>query len=129
VDAEKVKRAEAPIVRRTPDPLPPAPPWDPTYWDEQGMPEIYTSVLNSVRVSENQRCFKPFSFTYINYKGEMGTCNHMMYPNMMVMGDLSRESLLEVWNGENFQKFRKELLYAQPTDNRCQWCFKHRLDD
>jgi radical SAM protein with 4Fe4S-binding SPASM domain len=128
-DPEKVKRAEADIVRKTPDPLPPSPPWDPSYWDEQGMPYVYKSVLNSVRVSENQRCFKPFSFTYINYKGEMGTCNHMMYPNMKVMGDLSRESLMDVWNGEKYQDFRRQLLFAQPQDDRCQWCFKHRMDD
>ncbi len=86
-------------------------------------------IREASQVSVNQKCFKPFSFTYINYLGEMGTCNHMMYPDLLKMGDLRTQSLAEIWNGSGYQDFRSELIAAAPKDPRCQWCFKHRLDD
>jgi radical SAM protein with 4Fe4S-binding SPASM domain len=109
--------------------LPPSPDFAPSFWEENGIPQVMVDVINSVKVAENQKCFKPFHYTYINYEGKMGTCNHMMFPDMKVMGDLATNPLEEVWNSKNYQNFRKELLFANPTDPRCQWCFKNRQWD
>lgn len=95
----------------------------------QEMTSYHERAIDSYRVAANQICFKPFSLALINYRGEIGTCNHMMGPDMLVMGDLRKQSLSEVWNGELYQDFRKQLLFAQPSDPRCRWCFRHRMAD
>lgn len=102
---------------------------DHEYWNNSGMNSIWKSLFEASAVSRQQKCFKPFSFTYVNYNAEVGTCNHMMYPGMLVMGDLKTQSLDEVWNSPVYRNFREQLVMARPEDKRCQWCFKHRLDD
>jgi len=104
-------------------------PFDQDFWMVNKMPEIMNQIIDSSRVSVHQKCFKPFSFTYVNYEGLMGTCNHMMFPDLRVMGDLNKNSFKEIWNSEKYVQFRKELWMAKPSDPRCQWCFKHRLAD
>jgi len=129
IDSDKVKRAALPFTRKSEYPLPQSTPYAPNYWEEKGVSHILKKITDSSQVSINQKCFKPFSYTYINYEALMGTCNHMMYPNMKVMGDLKSQNVLDVWNGEKYRSFRQELITAKPSDPRCQWCFKHRLDD
>ncbi len=122
-DPDKLKRASTVPKRALPDNSFHGAPWK----DE--MAEYESKLIGAYRVVENQRCFKPFSYGNVNYLGEMGTCNHMQYPSMPVMGDLRHQSVVEVWNGEKYREFRAELLGARPTDARCQWCFSHRLSD
>lgn len=131
VDPAKVARAASVRKRRTEYPFPNKPSFDPTYFSdlESGGEGVMSRIVDSHRVLANQRCFKPFSFTYINYKAQMGTCNHMMYPDMLVMGDLSRQTVAEVWNSPAYRDFRRQLVESSPQDPRCQWCFKHRMDD
>lgn len=102
---------------------------DQNYWEVVGMDAVWKNIRESTAVSERQKCFKPYSFTYVNYDAEVGTCNHMMYPGMLVMGDLKTQSWEQVWNSDKYVDFRKQLITARPEDKRCQWCFKHRIDD
>ncbi|MBL7713900.1 MAG: SPASM domain-containing protein [Bdellovibrionales bacterium] len=129
IDPKRVQAAANIDNRRSPRPFPAKPSFDPDYWEQKGMPRIFDQSIDSYRVSVNQRCFKPFSYVYINYEAKMGTCNHMMFPDMLEMGDLKKQSMREIWNSPAYQKFRSDLLLATPTDHRCQWCFKHRMDD
>jgi radical SAM protein with 4Fe4S-binding SPASM domain len=103
--------------------------FDHEFWNAHQMTEILEKMTDSSRVSVHQKCFKPFSFTYVNYEGFMGTCNHMMFPDLKMMGDLNKNSFKEIWNSEKYVQFRRELWTAKPSDARCQWCFKHRLAD
>lgn len=86
-------------------------------------------LADGYRVSVHQKCFKPFCYANIDYRGHMGTCNHMQHPSMPLMGDLHTQTIAEVWNSPAYQDFRAELLGARPRDERCQWCFGHRLTD
>lgn len=90
---------------------------------------IIEKVWPYSKVSILQKCFKPYGLTFINHLGQVGTCNHMMYPDMLVMGDLREETFASAWNSEAYQKFRAQLASAKPEDSRCKWCFAHRLDD
>ena len=138
VDPIRVAKAEVYRERTTEYPFPPCPPplenASEDYRrgigpDEFGLSQIMAEIREASKVSVFQRCFKPFSFAYINYAAEMGTCNHMMYPFLLKMGDLKTQTLGEIWNSPAYQDFRRQLLEAKPQDGRCQWCFKHRLDD
>jgi hypothetical protein len=138
LDAARVARAGAARPRANPHPFPSRPVFGPAgaradaaadREDEEEVGALLERVADAHRVSAHQRCFKPFSYTYVNYRAEMGTCNHMMYPDMLVMGDLARQPLGEIWNGPGYRDFRRQLLEAAPRDPRCQWCFRYRLDD
>ncbi len=130
VDKNKLAQVEALPSRSTPNNFQVSPAFDRDFWGKEGLHEIFTKIMDfSSRTSINQKCYKPFGFTYINYEGLMGTCNHMIDPGMLVMGDLRKESLKEIWNCEAYQDFRRQLITATPKDPRCQWCFKHRLED
>ena len=122
-DPDKLRRASTVPQRALPENAFHGAPWKDEVADYQ------TKLVNAYRIFENQRCFKPFSYGNVNYLGELGTCNHMQYPVMPVMGDLRRQTVQEVWNGEKYQDFRRQLLTATPKDSRCQWCFAHRLSD
>jgi radical SAM protein with 4Fe4S-binding SPASM domain len=127
LDPERVAMAGKYRKRRTEHPLPRS--LDPDAFDRLRAKDLFRNIASSHRVSIHQRCFKPYSYIYVNYLGEVGTCNHMMYPEMLVMGDLNSQSLTEIWNSPKYLGFRRELSVAQPRDHRCQWCFKHRLED
>jgi radical SAM protein with 4Fe4S-binding SPASM domain len=128
-DRAQVAAAATDRPRKTEFPFPVKPDFDPDYWSAQEMGDIFSKVISANQVARNQRCFKPFSYTYINYQSDMGTCNHMMFPDMVVMGNLKSQSLREIWNSDKYKDFRRQLITATPQDPRCQWCFKHRMDD
>lgn len=129
VNKERVDKAAVLMPAKSPPNFVNLPHIEPFYWNNLKMPEIINEIIDSSRVSVHQKCFKPFSFTYVNYKGEVGTCNHMMFPEMLVQGDLRTHSFKEIWQSEKYMDFRQQLLTATPKDSRCQWCFKHRLED
>jgi len=80
-------------------------------------------------IAHNKRCPKPYSFMYINNQTEVGTCNHMMSKDSILVGDLKSQSLCEVWNSTEIQKFRQELASGSVNSDQCKWCYEHRLED
>ncbi len=122
LDPEKLARVSAPIVA----PLSPK-----SFWGAPGsaaMAPYLAQLDDSFRVAVNKNCFKPFSFAYLTYQSEVGPCNCMM-PNPPPLGNLARESLAQIWNNDAFQTFRRGILDGRPADERCQWCFEHRVED
>ncbi len=59
-------------------------------------------------IRENEMCFAPFSAMTILWNGDVvGCCTDIN--GMQVLGNVQRSSLLEVWEGIGFRKFRKDL--------------------
>lgn len=129
VDAATVARAGQVKIGDPQLMFPPKPGFDAEFEREHPWTATAARVLDSVRVSVNQKCFKPYHFTYVGTDGRVGTCNHMMNPDILEMGNLSFQSFEEIWNGYEYQVFRHGLVNAAPADPRCAWCFKHRLED
>ncbi|MBI4422954.1 MAG: radical SAM protein [Elusimicrobia bacterium] len=87
-------------------------------------------IEESVKVSLYQRCFKPYSYVVINYRGDVGLCNHLITDSgWEQMGSLAVSSFDEIWNSEAYREKRRRLISAQPDNPSCQWCFKHRMTD
>jgi radical SAM protein with 4Fe4S-binding SPASM domain len=95
---------------------------------DHGWGGIDTKVIERSKVSVYQKCFKSFHYLHVRADGSIGPCNHLMYP-AVVMGSLATHAFEEIWNGEAYQALRTKLITRQPEDPRCQWCFKHRLED
>ncbi|MBI3557788.1 MAG: SPASM domain-containing protein [Deltaproteobacteria bacterium] len=99
------------------------------YVERNGLSGPLAAIADTARVSEHRSCFKSFSLIFVDHRLKVGTCNHMMHPILLEMGDAKTSSLSDIWNGQPYRDFRESHLQARPQDSRCQWCFAHRLDD
>ncbi len=59
-------------------------------------------------VSEVKICPQPFFTMQINPDGKVVPCFSFEYPN--IMGDCNIQSVCEIWNGRQFQHFRRIML-------------------
>ncbi len=59
-------------------------------------------------VSEVQICPQPFFTLQINPDGKVVPCYSFEYPG--IMGDCNNQSVSEIWNGKQFQHFRRMML-------------------
>lgn len=59
-------------------------------------------------VSEVHICPQPFFHMQINPDGKVVPCYSFEYPG--IMGDCNTQSVNEIWNGQEFQQFRRKML-------------------
>jgi len=79
-------------------------------------------------VSKVLICPQPFFHLQINPDGKIVPCYSWEYPK--IMGDCNNQSLLEIWNGKQFQDFRRKMLNgAKGVCETCENCnmIKYRL--
>jgi len=57
---------------------------------------------------ESKICPQPFFTFQINPDGKVVPCYSIVYPE--ILGDCNTESVLDIWNGEAFQAFRRSML-------------------
>jgi organic radical activating enzyme len=78
-------------------------------------------------------CVRPFRSLQINWKGEAVLCCND-YLAKVVVGNAAKESLLEIWNGEKLQSYRKKLQDKDRDMFLCSTCsfkggaYKHLLE-
>ena len=97
----------------------------------------YKSVLKNkdnsftqfgLKVSDVKICPQPFFTMQINPDGKIVPCYSILYPS--IIGDCNNQSIYEIWNGKEFQDFRRKMLNG--VNNVCEVCancniIKHRL--
>ncbi len=79
-------------------------------------------------VSELKICPQPFFHMQINPDGKVVPCYSWDYPE--IMGDCNNQSAYEIWNGKQFQNFRRRMLDGRNgVCNVCAECniSKYRL--
>lgn len=82
------------------------------------------------RVAEQGRCFKPFSYLMVNHRGEAGLCNHLITDGAWSpLGDLTHDSLEDIWDSPAWRERRHGLLEGRPLDPACRWCLERRIDE
>ena len=79
-------------------------------------------------VGDVQICPQPFFTMQINPDGKVVPCYSFEYPG--IMGDCRTQSVRDIWNGEVFRKFRRDMLdgvrHAGETCAACQ-IIRHRF--
>lgn len=70
-------------------------------------------------------CPQPFYSMQINPDGKVVGCHAIYYPR--ILDDCTEKSLIDVWNGEGFNQFRREML--QGRENVCQTCIDCGIND
>jgi radical SAM protein with 4Fe4S-binding SPASM domain len=83
----------------------------------------------------NKTCTHPWMYCYVNYKGEVGFCDHLIgIPGKKYLfGDLSQESFTDIWNGPSYRQLRAEhaagKLSLSDRFEECRWCYENRYVD
>ncbi len=76
---------------------------------------------------ESQICPQPFYMMQINPDGKVVPCCSMKYP--ILLGDVGKERVQEVWLGEAYQKFRRAMLHGVSfASHVCRDCKLYRYD-
>lgn len=82
---------------------------------------------NGEELLESRICPQPFYMMQINPDGKVVPCCSMKYP--LVLGDVTQQSVQEVWLGESFRKFQKVLLTGVENASQvCSTCSLYRYD-
>ena len=64
-------------------------------------------------------CLMPWIHLYVDTNGNAKACCNAS----ITYGNVNKESIESIWNGDSIKKFRKNLLEGQ-KDKRCSSCFK-----
>jgi len=87
--------------------------------------EVKDFTLGMKEISDTNRikiCPKPFYTLAVNFDGKVSTCC-VDWSYGTIVGDLTCQSLLDIWNGKDLQNFRmKHLKGKKKTINVCNMC-------
>jgi len=82
---------------------------------------------NGEKLLESQICPQPFYMMQINPDGNVVPCCSMKYPR--VLGNVNEQSVQEVWIGEQFNQFRRDVLHGvKQMDCACKECNLYLYD-
>ena len=88
----------------------------------------YKIIKNSKKESRALQsmlpCWSLFAEPHINYDGKMGSC-YCDNDEKHVMGDLKKNSLMEVWHSEKFVELRRKHLIKDVSGTSCEDCIAH----
>jgi len=73
------------------------------------------NIKNPKKSKKPSLCYFPWSQIAIQYDGIVRLCC-MDTDTEVVMGDLNKESINDIWNGENYRKFRDNMLVNNVPD-------------
>ena len=68
-----------------------------------------------------QRCNWPWTAAYISFQGYAMPCCMVASPEQVQLGLVKENNLHEVWNGEDYTRFREQLASGQPPEI-CRQC-------
>lgn len=69
-------------------------------------------------------CMLPWVHLYVSPHGYANPCCLAPWEQDQVLGDLNKQSVAEVWNGEPMRELRRKMLRDQP-DKRCWQCYEN----
>lgn len=82
---------------------------------------------NGEKLLESRICPQPFYMMQINPDGKVVPCCSMRYP--VVLGDIGKKSVQDVWMGEDFQRFRRNMLAGvEDASHVCKECRLYLYD-
>ena len=84
--------------------------------------EFWASKTRQSTTGETRQCTVPWEIPFINKDGQVFPCCNSAAASTELMGDLRKQSFDDIWNGENFKTFRKNLLSGDNIPSICQSC-------
>lgn len=88
----------------------------PIFSDVQYNKELATHARETqfgTEVIPSRICPQPFYILQINPDGKVVGCHSVAYPE--ILGDCNLDSVVNIWNGENYNRFRYRMLHGMDT--------------
>lgn len=92
-------------------------------YDELSQGMEMNKAQNGEKLWTSEICSQPFYMMQVNPDGYVVPCCSMKYP--VVLGNVNEENILDIWNGENFNSFRRSMLCS--VKNAGQVCRECKL--
>lgn len=87
-------------------------------------------IAESIKVGVHRRCFKAHSSVVVNYRGDVGLCNHLVSDdNWEQMGNLLRDPIEKIWDSPRYRLARGRLARGEPVGAACRWCHAFRISE
>ena len=86
-----------------------------------GMMENAEFAIKNLSSSMKSPCFYPAHTFFLNYTGEVLMCAHD-WGMKRVLGDYNKQSFLDIWFGEEFEKTRSQLIEGNRKFSPCDVC-------
>ena len=87
-------------------------------------------IAESIKVCVHRRCFKAHSTVVVNYRGDVGLCNHLVSDdNWEQMGNLLRDPIEKIWDSPRYRLARGRLARGEPVGAACRWCHAFRISE
>jgi radical SAM protein with 4Fe4S-binding SPASM domain len=83
------------------------------------------AVAVSPRPAGTPGCDWPWRSPYVTHEGKVQPCCMIMGSDRAVLGDVSREDPVDIWHGQRYQEFRRQLLSDAPPEV-CLGCSMYR---
>ncbi|HYY74811.1 MAG TPA: radical SAM protein [Gaiellaceae bacterium] len=71
-------------------------------------------------------CHWPFGSAYVTHDAKVQPCCMVMGSDRAVLGDLARDDITAVWQGEAYEEFRRRLLSDDNPPDVCRDCSLYR---
>lgn len=92
--------------------------------------DLEEGIAESIKVSVHRRCFKAHSTVVVNYRGDVGLCNHLVSDdNWEQMGNLIRDPFEKIWNSPRYRRARGRLARGEPVGAACRRCHASRVSE
>ena len=92
-----------------------------TLSNRAGMLENAEFKINPLKKSLNLKCTYPSYTFFIDYNGDVLMCSHD-WGKKMVMGNINKNSIEEIWNSKKFNFARQKLNNADRNFSPCNVC-------
>jgi len=83
----------------------------------------YQKIVNETNFNGpiSNDCQRIYNSFIINSVGDVLPCASDSY-NKYILGNISKQTIKEIWNGKRFRNFRKKVLTDQKNIDICQKC-------
>jgi len=83
-------------------------------------------IDSHIKCKKTNICTRPFRSMQVNFNGKVVVCcEEWLYNDESIVGDLNKNSIVEIWNGKPFMEFRNNLQNGIRTKYPCSECNFH----
>ena len=85
--------------------------------------DFKVNIIDSNLLSFKKQCSYPWDTPYVNTEGKVTPCCMIPDPKVLELGNINNFHFKDIWNSENYQKFREDIKNNNIRDF-CKNCYK-----